>query len=60
MKDKIKEIIKTYLDGSDDSYDWTTEELLNLFNVIKCDHQFDRIDAKRIQCIKCEQIESRI
>jgi hypothetical protein len=27
--------------------------------VIKCDHQFDRIDAKRIQCIKCEQVESR-
>ena len=28
--------------------------------VIKCDHRFYRIDAKRIQCIKCEQIEHRM
>jgi len=28
--------------------------------VIKCDHRFDRIDEKRIQCIKCDQIEHRL
>ena len=46
--------------------DIRTEELKNLVNnvvldaVIKCDHRFYRIDAKRIQCIKCEQIEHRM
>ena len=35
MEEKIQRIIRTYLDGSDDSYDWTTEELLKLFDVSK-------------------------
>ena len=45
--------------------EWLEKELIKgqslpIDSVSKCDHRFDRIDEKRIQCIKCEQIQSRM
>jgi hypothetical protein len=73
MKEKIIEILKNnetlteckeYFLVKRKDYEKVANEIEEAINYTQCceevcDCEFERIDSKRIQCIKCEMVQSR-
>ncbi len=56
-----RELDDAFKQGIEETITYLRElNLLRLHDVSQCEHEWERIDHKRIHCVKCGQIQSRM